>query len=213
MGIFSTNSVSFAVYLQAKHFLIPWSTSDMQTTEARDRLHKWFQAGCQEDCVSDSSFWGQEPCTRGIRFQALRFTFTPPINKQTWNQDDCCWGGGSTPKIWPFSLSAAINMFQTGLILILSWGSIGVCALGSWPKSHVEMLLAEQGKKNAFCVTGVWGQWISCNSNSVWKKNSEAGAAKGHNPKIGENQKWKFSFFSLENNSMLRSFGKTFVTL
>ncbi len=34
----------------------------------------------------------------------------------------------------------------------------------------------------------------------------------GHNPKIGENQKWKFSFF-VENNSMSTSFGKKFVTL
>ena len=33
-----------------------------------------------------------------------------------------------------------------------------------------------------------------------------------HNPKIGENQKWKFSF-STENNSMSTSFGKNLVTL
>ncbi len=44
-------------------------------------------------------------------------------------------------------------------------------------------------------------------------KRIQGGLGGWHNPKIGENQKWKFSFFSVENNSMLTSFGKKLVTL
>ncbi len=35
----------------------------------------------------------------------------------------------------------------------------------------------------------------------------------GQYPKIGEFKKWKFSFFSTENNSMLVSFSKKLATL
>ena len=61
--------------------------------------------------------------------------------------------------------------------------------------------------RTLFCVTvntpGVLQGWVEWG----W------GTGGGHNPKIGENQKWKFSFFSIENNSMLMSFGKKLVPL